>query len=47
MENLTLEEICKKYNEDKKVIIKIISISLKEGLTMEEIEKLLDKFYKK
>lgn len=46
MENLTLEEICKKYNEDKKVIIKIISISLKKGLTIDEIEKMLDEFYK-
>lgn len=45
MEKSIVEEICKKYGEDEKVIKILISISAQEGFLLEKIKEMLHIFY--
>ena len=45
MENKIIEKIHKEYKEDRKVIKILMNISLKEGFSIEDTEKLLKEFY--
>ncbi len=47
MEKLIVEEICKKYDEDEKIIRILIDISFQEGFSLEKTRETLNMFYNK
>ncbi len=46
MGNKMLKELCQKYNEEEKVMDILINISLQEGFSIEETNRMIDMFYR-
>lgn len=47
MEKYVVKRLIKKFNEKEKLIKCLIKGLLKKGYTIEEVESLIDNFYKK